>query len=366
MKINWGIWILAGTLVSPVAVNAAKEPSKGGGDTVLRVAIFPFETETKQDSPQLKDFVQRAFNEVMNKDSGTKTLTLGEKITEILTAEISGNPAAELVEREKINKAYDELALGKTGLVDDATAARIGHMVGAQVLVTGRAFPVDDELFIVAKVMGVETSRVFAAKTSGPLSGKLVPMVQELGGSVSKVLLKHDTELVGKELKEKDYEALLQSAVGDRKRPTISVYVKEHHVTSEAIDPAVDTELTYLLQKTGFHVIDEKNKPLADWAAAYLEDSSRKPPTSAGTDVVIVGEAFSEFAARRGELVSCKARVELRAIDLKTGEVLAIDRKTATAVDLAEHIAAKAALQKATQELSLTLIPEVARKWNKR
>ena len=36
----------------------------------------------------------------------------------------------ELVERAKIDKAFDELSLGKTGLVDEAAAARVGHMVG--------------------------------------------------------------------------------------------------------------------------------------------------------------------------------------------------------------------------------------------
>ena len=259
----------------------------------------------------------------------------------------------------------NELALGKTGLVDDAAAARVGHMVGAQVLITGRAFPLDDELFIVGKVIGVETSRVFAAKSSGPLSGKLVPMVEELSNGISKILLKHDSELVEEDEKEKDYAALIQESLGQAKRPKVSVFIKERHMNHESIDPPAETEVTYLLQKTGFTVVDDKSKPLADWASAYLDDSSLKPPTGVGkVDVVLVGEAFSEFAARRGELVSCKARAELRAIDMKTGEVLAIDRKTATAVDLAENMAAKAALQKATDELSLNLIPEMLKKWN--
>lgn len=329
-------------------------------DTPLRVAIFPFESDVKKDSPALTDFVRKA----LSNQTDDKSLTLGEKISELVYSDLTANPGVELVERAKLDKAIDELALGKTGLVDEAAAARIGHMVGAQVLVTGRAFPLDDELFIVAKVIGVETSRVFAAKTSGSLSGKLSPMVKELSDGVSKVLLKHDTELVGKDLKEKDYAALIQQASGSGAKPRVSVYVKETHVSGQSIDPAAETELMFLLQKAGFIVVDDKNKPLADWAAAYLEDSSLKVPNGIGkVDVAFIGEAFSEFAARRGELVSCKARVELRAIDLKTGQVLAIDRKTATAVDLAEHIAAKAALQKATQELSLGLIPETAKKW---
>src|SRR5205814_5325941 len=131
--------------------------------------------------------IQKALHEANQKAGDSHPLGLGDKITELLQAHLTGSPAMELVERAKIDKAFDELALGKTGLVDDAAAARVGHMVGAQVLITGRAFPVDDELFIVAKVIGVETSRVFAAKVDGPLSGQLNPMVKDLSGQISKV-----------------------------------------------------------------------------------------------------------------------------------------------------------------------------------
>ncbi len=343
--------LMLGTLVLPIAARA--------DDQILRVAVFPFESETHNEaSPQFQNFIHQAISQMEGKKEGkqeeSRALTLGDKISEILTAELSGNPGIQLVERAKIDKAFDELALGKTGLVDDAAAARIGHMVGAQVLITGRAFPVDDELFIIGKVVGVETGRVFAAKADGPLSGKLNSMVQTLSGSISKVLLKHDAELVGKETKEKDYEALIRQAVGDAKRPRVSVFVKERHMSQESLDPPVETEAIYLLQKTGFTVTDERNKQLSDWAAAYLEDTSQKAPVSGNSDVIIVG----------GDLVSCKARAELRAIDAKSGQVLAIDRKSATAVDLAEHTAAKAALQKAADELLLNLIPEMVKKWN--
>src|SRR5262245_40901789 len=167
MKKQLRLSILALSILSPVLAQAA--------DQILRVAIFPFETDTKSENPAIKDFIQKALNEAMQKGEKSQALGLGDKITDLLQAHLTGSPAMQLVERAKIDKAFDELALGKTGLVDDATAARVGHIVGAQVLVTGRAFPLDDELFIVGKVIGVETSRVFAAKTSVSLSGKLSP-----------------------------------------------------------------------------------------------------------------------------------------------------------------------------------------------
>jgi hypothetical protein len=374
MKKQLSLLILTGSLIALVGGSPAVAKAEAGkpavasaeaGDQVLRVAIFPFESESKGETPAIQDFIQKAMREATGSKEPAHALTLGDKITELLQAHLTGTPAMDLVERAKIDKAFDELALGKTGLVDDATAARVGHMVGAQVLITGRAFPVDDELFIIAKVIGVETSRVFAAKVDGPLTGQLNPMVKDLSGQISKVVLKHDTELVGKDTKEKDYAALISQAVGPGSKPKVSVFLKEQHMSQQAPDPASETELIYLLQKAGFTIIDERNKQLSDWAATYLDDSSQKPPVGASkSDVIIVGEAFSEFAARRGELVSTKARVELRALNARTGEVLAIDRKTATVVDIAEHTAAKAALQKATDELALSLIPDMLKKWS--
>ena len=80
--------------------------------------------------------------------------------------------------------------------------------------------------------------------------------------------------------------------------------------------------------------------------------------------VVITGEAVSELALRRGELFSCKARVEFKAIDTATGEVLAVDRETEAGVDVAESTAAKAAVQKASATLAERIIPALAAKWN--
>ncbi|NQU09166.1 hypothetical protein HQ590_00120 [bacterium] len=64
---------------------------------------------------------------------------------------------------------------------------------------------------------------------------------------------------------------------------------------------------------------------------------------------------------RKGNLVSCKARVELKLRSLPGGEVLAVDRQTSVAVDISEQMAAKTALQQAAAELAERLIPLAAK-----
>ena len=64
---------------------------------------------------------------------------------------------------------------------------------------------------------------------------------------------------------------------------------------------------------------------------------------------------------RRGNLVSVKARVELKAVDRKTGQVLAVDRETAVEVDLTEQIAGKKALQTAAAAIAERLLPKLVK-----
>lgn len=109
-----------------------------------------------------------------------------------------------------------------------------------------------------------------------------------------------------------------------------------------AVDPAAETEISLFASESGFPVFDTE---------------------SGGTsksDVRIVGEAFSEFAGRRGNLVSVKARLEVKAIDRATGRMIATDRQVTVAVDLAEQIAAKSALQEAGARIAERLLVKLA------
>lgn len=134
----------------------------------------------------------------------------------------------------------------------------------------------------------------------------------------------------------------LAVAIGkDTPRPTLYLDVSERHIGQATIDPAVETELSRICEALGFKVID------------------RLQGNKAEADILLVGSGFSQFAARHGDFTSVRARVELKAIEQKTGRVLAVDRQTAVAVDLAELVAGKAALQEATEKLASRLLPEM-------
>ena len=138
--------------------------------------------------------------------------------------------------------------------------------------------------------------------------------------------------------------AALQKQMKNEKRPTVFIEISERHVGQATIDPAALTELTFFCKETGFTVIDpqEGNKNQAD--------------------VVLLGEGLSEFGSRHENLMSVKARLELKAVDRKSGETLAIDRAVTVAVDLSEQLAGKSALQDAAANIAERVLPKLAGK----
>src|SRR5882762_10547142 len=116
-------------LLIAVLVLAATAGSVRAEQNPLTAAIFDFET----------------------REEGIKDL--GPKIANLLNAQLSSNPNLILVERAELEKALGEQELGISGTVSSETAAKIGHLTGAKVLITGRVFKVDKDMMIVAKVI---------------------------------------------------------------------------------------------------------------------------------------------------------------------------------------------------------------------
>ncbi len=69
-----------------------------------------------------------------------------------------------VVERDKINFVLDELALQRSGQVDQSTAVRVGKILGAQKMVFGSITQLDnDHTRMVVRVVDVETSEIIAS-----------------------------------------------------------------------------------------------------------------------------------------------------------------------------------------------------------
>lgn len=266
---------------------------------------------------------------------------LGKQVSELLFAQLVAHPELLLVEREELKKVLDETELNLSGLVNPAQATQIGQLTGAKVLVTGSVLTIGSKRYLVAKIIGTETSRVLGAKVKGLARDDVDALIEPLAEQVATVITQRADVLVAKPEKPEDRIAAIREKLGKTKRPVLAINVEERHVGRPAIDPAARTELTHFALATGFQVID----------------AVTGNPVKA--DVVIHGEGISEFALRRGNLISVRARVEVKATDPKTNRVIAVDRQTVVAVGIAEQVAAKSALQEAAARIAERLLPKL-------
>ena len=301
--------------IKPVA--AAAQPEEKA-PAVLPAALFTFEER----GPGVRD--------------------LGPKVTDILFAKLSARPEVLLVDRSDMKKTLAELELNISGVVKAGDATKIGQMTGAKLFISGSVIQADKRTFLVAKIVGTETSRVLGVAVDGKSSDELVPLVEKLAEQIADKIGKEGDKIVAKSVKPVDRIAELNKKLKGV-LPSVMVKITERHVGGVRIDPAAETEVSKICKETGFTLFDPE------------EGLKSK------ADVFIVGEAISETATRNGNLVSVKARVEIKAIDRQSGKILAVDRQTALVVDLAENIAGKAALAEAAGILAERILPRIVK-----
>ncbi len=284
----------------------------------------------------------------------------GEKISELIRSELSLTGNFLLLERQKLEQILSEQSLGVAGMADESKAVQTGKLMGAKILVLGRVFTLDHELVAIAKIIGTETSRVEAAVVKAPLSPDLKLVSGELAKKISVAILEKAGEFTATRKPEENIVQEIRQQLQGKKIPSVAVVLAEEYSGGSMVDPAAEMEIIYLLNKCGFTVTEDP--ALTEWAKNYPRNVS--PPKETKVDTLIVGEAIGEFGVREGDLVSGKARLEVKVFDLKTGKILAAERQTSVAVDVGEQIAARTALQNAAAASARRFIPEMVFRWN--
>ena len=285
-------------------------------NSILTVAVFDFES----------------------KDEAVRNL--GPKVATLINANLSAEPQIITVQRADLEKILGEQELGLSGTVAPGAEAKVGNLTGAKVLVTGRVFKVEDELYIVAKVIGTETSLVFGDVVRGKSSTSIGDMSGEMAKKIAAIINQKGDSLVAKVETRDEKIARIKAALAGKSLPSVSVKIGERHFGQPVIDPAAETELSKTLEDCGFTLVDDK--------------STNQP------QVTITGDAFSAYGMRKGNLISCKSRVEVKAHDAQ-GNVLVADAQTSVGVDITEQTAAKTALENAALDLAERILPKLAR-----
>ncbi len=314
---------------------------------VVWLALIPLLTsadDTKKTSSPISAAVIRFQDRTEGAKIGggvEKTDRISDKVTDLLSAELTAAPELMLVERDELDRILKEHELNLSGLVGVDEAIKAGRLAGAKLLITGSVIDTGTDRYLVAKVISTETSRVLGATAKGKVTDNVGDLVTKLSEQLANVVRDRGATIMLPVESREDRLARLKKALDGKPQPTVMIKVKERHIGAPRIDPAAETELNLWCNELGWKTIDPLKGNEGD------------------ADILIVGEGMSEFSARRGGLVSVRARVEVRAIERTTGNVLAIDRQTERAIDSTEQIAGKDALQYAAATIADRMLPKL-------
>lgn len=294
--------------------------------------------EKLKDEPAVYPVALLGFEE-----RGVGAKDMGPKVADLLFAKLAAKPGFYLVDRTDLKKVLDEQTLSLAGAVKADEAVKVGQLTGAKLLITGSVVHADKKIYLIVKVIGSETGKVAGVSVEGATTDELGTLTGKLADQIVEKLGKEAEKLSPKPAAIVDRLAELNKKLGKAARPIVYVSVSERHVGAATTDPAAQTEVSRFCKLTGFELVDPD------------EGSKGK------ADILITGEGISETAGRVGGLVSVRARVELKAVDRKTGKVIAVDRQTALVVDLSEQVAGKQALQDAAAMLAERILPKLVK-----
>lgn len=348
-----------GVLIACCGALARAAPPEGEPvEPDAREAVGDEETEVSDDRPDSVTVAVLDFqaDETLGKE-------LGAQVGETLTIMMSGEPGFTLVERASIATMLREQELSLSGIVDTREAVRVGHLVGARIIVTGRVFPLGEKLLITAKLIGTETSLVDGVLVNGDLESDLSELILKFAGRAATRLRTRGRRLIATDTPLDPLPAL-RKALSGHPLPTMAVILPEEQIGPArvaAADPAVETEVKRLLLASGVQLRDVRQNELVDWARRRADGASDPWPRSLiGVDLVLAGEAFSEVTGEMRGLVSSAARAEVNLIRRSDGRIVLADRTTTRAVDLAQNTSGRKALQKAGRVIAIKVLQYLA------
>lgn len=114
---------------------------------------------------------------------------LSKGIADLLITHLAQNPGVRVVERENIQRLLAEQDMAANGRVDDATAARLGKLLGAKHMVTG-SFVTDRSgtMVITIKSIDSETGRIEWSHMEPGKTDEFLAIIAKVGATANTAL----------------------------------------------------------------------------------------------------------------------------------------------------------------------------------
>ena len=328
----------------------------------------------------------------------TATAKFGDELSQMLTNALQNvNCFNVLLSQKDIAEITDEIEFAQSGNVKQGKGPKTGQMQGAQVIVMGKVTEYADgsnttnigglkfgkniaKLGFIVQLINAETREIIDSKSvnvegnAGGFKGMSFLSVGAFGSTspsngnkaIADAMEKGIIEAVEFIASSKDdlpfpeaqysvekvYSQANCPLLNGTYVPKIMVILPEYHITQRIPDPAAETEINRKLIEAGFPVVDPAMFATKENNVAFI-NASKNPMLAIslgkkfGADIVIYGEAFSERTGIQGKQVTCRARVEVRAVRTDDATIIAANGLEAGALDNGEFVAAKSALRSA-------------------
>ncbi len=382
----------AAEAVESVAVegNAAEEPA----DQKLSRASVPETPPSVERSIADQRPLGVAVLDLTSIGSDPALRELSAQLNELLAVKIAETKNVRLVERKKLQSAFGELHLSSSGLVSAGTAMKLGKITGANVLVSGKVMKIEPDYVVTLRLINTETSEVDALTVESGVKEGVLALASATGDAIAGKLGKLDA-IKTRSTEPSPYSAEIEQLRRDLMGidlPTVAVRIPESHIGTVVPDPAGENELISVLTQVGFRVVDVstfvKRQPSQWWLNIFRGRSEEREGVDItvrggargvrdilhnekldklreSADIFVIGEAFSESAGQNYGFESCRARVEIKAIDTQNETIAFASSTHATAADTAEFVAGKRALKTAGGEMGIEVAKGLAKYWQK-
>jgi len=267
-----------------------------------------------------------------------------------------------VVDRTRLTEVMRELALDNDGFTPQQQS-RIGRFLSADYLIETRLMELNQQKFANVRVIDVTSTRVLGDTLPMGDAEDLLKDLSQLAGKTTGVL----NRLGVATARDATSEFALPDIPESWKGLKVAVVIPEEHLPRPIPDPAAETRLIEHLTHLGLHVVDlpgaEPRGITADGLPADLQRETRevldkaiKNALERDVQILILGEAFSQRSGQLRNFVSCRARVELRVVHVESGQILFAGSATHGHSDTSEFAAAKSALEKSADDLSVRIL----------
>jgi TolB-like protein len=337
------LWAAFGAALLPLAAQEEAPPVPAP----RKVAVLPLEYEEQGDS------------------------RIGQRIGELLAASLALNPSLQVFDPER-SRSEAGRSLPRMGEVTRGeVAAALGTQLGVESLVTGQAYAVGERFYVVAKVVGCNTGRVFAAGAEGALSAPLNEIVEALAPGVDDLISERRLELTLPGSKSRQLEESLAARVRAMKRqkepPPVILLVAGPEGAAVASAGAAQDRLSLRVRRIGMTARPQRSQDLAEWAReVHAGRRAEVPGPLRGQGLLLVLLLQVDVEPGQGALSVARAAGNALWLDARDGTRMTSAQAMRDAVGQGVEAAAGAASRRLGEAVFEESFPDALGRWEAR